>query len=62
MKKEKIMEAIEFKHDLNRRVKTIFGKDGIITRLGYDDGGECYYVKTSYGEQWYREDEILEVA
>lgn len=37
---------VEFKYELEQRITTPFGKDGIITMLGFDDGGIQYFVKT----------------
>lgn len=33
------MKKLEFKFDIDQEVKTPFGDDGIVTMLGYDDGG-----------------------
>lgn len=56
------MERVTFKFDLDQAVKTPFGDDGIVTMLGRDDGGNCYYVKTAKFSQWYKEKELTAAA
>lgn len=52
------MNEVTFKFDLNQRVTTPFGDPGIVTTQAVDNGGVSYYVKTSAGGNWFKEDEL----
>lgn len=52
------MYQVTFKFGLNQRVTTPFGDPGIVTTQGVDDSGINYYVKTSTGGNWFREDQL----
>ena len=55
------MSNVDFKFDLYDKVDTPLVKDGIITMLGVDDGGKCYYVcnnRDGVAEKWWHEDQI----
>ena len=52
------MNKIEYKFNIDDKVITTFGGDGIITMLGYDNGGNQYYVKTAIGSDWHKEAEL----
>jgi hypothetical protein len=54
------MNKFAFKFDLDERVMTPFGQQGIIVMLGFDDGGRKYYVQTSTNSDWYKESQIEE--
>jgi hypothetical protein len=49
---------ITFKFELNQMVVTPLGDIGIISMIGYDDGGIQYYVKSSTNSSWFREDQL----
>lgn len=49
---------LEFKFELNQSVTTIFDEKGIVTMLGFDEGGNQYYVKTKSYSQWFKENEL----
>lgn len=50
---------VEFKFTIDDKVKTPFGKDGIVTMLGVDDGGVKYYIKTGESSDWHKESEVV---
>lgn len=53
------MPTIDYKFELDQRVVTPFGDSGIVTSLGFDDGGNTYYVKTRAAESnWFKEKEL----
>ena len=50
-----------FKYNLYDRINTPLVNNGIITMLGVDDGGTCYYVKSSVEgveDTWWYESRI----
>jgi len=52
---------VNFKYKLYDRVKTPLVDNGIITMLGVDDGGVCYYVCNNVdgvGERWWQESQV----
>jgi len=53
------MKTLEFKFDIDQKVKTPFGDEGLVTMLGHDDGGNCYHVKTAKDGQWYKEKQLI---
>lgn len=52
------MKSVDFKFDIDDRVKTVFGDVGIIDNLGFDDAGVRYWVKRSSESQWFKEAEL----
>lgn len=52
------MYEAKFKFALNQRVHTPFGDLGIVTTQAVDNSGVNYYVKTSAGGNWFKEDEL----
>lgn len=50
--------VVKFKFKLEQKVITPFDEKGIISMLGYDDGGNTYYVKTNMNSQWFKEKEL----
>ena len=52
------MEKEEFKFCLDQPVKTIFGKEGIVTFLGINGEGIKYFVLTDNGSEWYKEEQL----
>lgn len=52
------MDQRTFKFALNQRVTTPFGDAGIVTTQAVDNSGVNYYVKTSAGGNWFKEDEL----
>ncbi|MES2207301.1 MAG: hypothetical protein V4525_10990 [Pseudomonadota bacterium] len=46
---------VEFKFSLDQKVKTTFGSIGIVSMLGFDSGGQHYYVKTEHNDAWLKE-------
>jgi hypothetical protein len=57
---ENDMTTVEYKFDIDQKVNTPFGL-GIITMLGYDEGGAKYYVVTGSNSAWLKE-ALLEAA
>lgn len=54
------MKTVIFLFDIDQKVKTPFGDDGIVSMLGIEDGGNIYYVKTAKYAQWYKEKQLVE--
>jgi len=50
--------TVSFEFDIDEQVKTPFGDLGIVSMLGYDDGGPQYFVKTKEGGNWYKESQL----
>ena len=50
--------TVTFKFELDQRVITPFEEKGIVSCLGFDDGGNQYYVKTKSESQWFKEKEL----
>ncbi len=50
--------TVTFEFNIDQRVITPFGEDGIIAMLGVDDGGNQYYVKTKSQSNWFKEKEL----
>lgn len=44
--------------ELDERVKTPFGDEGLVSMLGVDDGGNIYYVKTKDSSNWFKEGQL----
>ena len=55
------MKKVEFKFDLDEKVKTAFGEVGFISMCALDDGGNVYYVKTSNHDKWLKETQIIKL-
>lgn len=53
-----MMVELKFEHGIDKRVLTPFGEEGIVTMLGFDDGGKHYYVKTKLTSSWYKEGDV----
>jgi hypothetical protein len=51
--------VISYKFKLDEEVVTFFNDKGVITMLGFDDGGIQYYVKTAKDSQWYKEKHLF---
>ena len=49
---------VTFKFSLDETVTTAFGENGIISMLGVDDGGNCYFVKTKSAGTWLKESQL----
>ena len=54
----KTTKTIVFVFDLDETVTTMFGEEGIIDCLGFDDGGKKYYVRTKLSGSWFKESQI----
>ncbi len=54
------MQEISYKFSVDDRVTTPFGDTGIITMLGFDDGGNQYHVKTKLSSKWFKEIDLRE--
>lgn len=55
---------VKFKYNLYDRVKTPLVDNGIITMLGFDDGGNTYYVSNNVegvAEKWWNESKVTTV-
>ena len=57
------MTTINFKFGLDQKVKTALGAEGLVTMLGYDDGGNQYYVLTTSEAttRWYKEKHLTSI-
>ena len=49
---------VKYKYDIDDVVTTPFGMTGIVSMLGYDDGGPQYYVKTEKVDTWFKEKQL----
>lgn len=49
---------VNFKFELDEKVKTVFGDNGIVVMCAIDDGGNTYYVKVRHNSQWFKEAEL----
>ena len=52
---------VHFKFNMDQRVITPFGEEGIVSMLGVDNGGNQYWVKAKSNSQWFKENELTEV-
>ena len=52
------MKTVQYEYDLDQKVKTPFGEEGLISMLAFDDGGNCYYVKTAKDSNWFKEGQL----
>lgn len=56
------MTKVEFKFDIDEKVKTQFDEPGIIVTLAVDDNNmKMYYVKTKKGTDWNKEKHLKKV-
>lgn len=49
---------VDFEFDIDEKVITPFEEKGIISMLGFDEGGKRYYVLTKLNSQWLKETEL----
>lgn len=56
------MTDVTYRFKMDQRVVTPFGDSGIITMLGYDDGGVQYYVTTKVKGGWFKECDLTEAG
>lgn len=59
LEKQENAMKVEFVFTLDQKVVTPFGETGIITMLGYDDGGKHYHVKTKENSTWWKESLLI---
>ena len=52
------MKAVEYKFNIDEKVKTVFGDIGIVVKLGFDAGGKQYFIKRSDSSKWFKESEL----
>lgn len=52
------MLNIEFLFNLDQRVVTALGAEGIVTMCAYDHAGNQYYVQTATNGAWFRESQL----
>lgn len=52
------MKTVNFQFELGDKVTTPFGDPGLVSMLGVNDGGNCYYIKTQAGGNWFKEREL----
>lgn len=52
------MKTVNYLFDVDDRVITPFGEDGIITMLGFDEGGNKYYVQSKDSNAWFKEGQL----
>lgn len=50
-----------FIFELDKRVVTPFGDEGIVSMLGFDDGGRKYHVQTAKTSDWFKESQLKPV-
>lgn len=50
--------TVKFAFTLDQKVITPFGDEGIVSMLGYDDGGRQYHVKTRETACWFKQTEL----
>ena len=54
---------VEFKFEIDQKVKTIFGDMGVINMAGIDDAKENkYFVQWSSDSQWMKESQLSEIS
>ena len=51
---------VTYKFTLDQKVVTQLGDEGIITMLGFDEGGQRYYVETRNNSSWLKEAHLNE--
>lgn len=56
------MRTVEYKYDLDEKVSTPFDQVGIVTMLGFDEGGNQYYVKTANTGSWFKESQLSQAV
>lgn len=50
---------VNFKFNLDDVVLNMFGAEGVVTCLAFDDGGKQYSVKTGDGQSaWWKESQL----
>lgn len=49
------MNTVNYLYNMDQKVKTPFGEEGIVSMLAYDDGGNQYFVKTAKSSDWFKE-------
>ena len=47
-----------FKFQIDQRVMTPFGRDGIVVSAAVGRAGNSYYVETEQGGSWFYEDQL----
>ena len=52
------MKTVEYQYDMDQKVKTPFGEEGLVSMLAFDDGGNCYFVKTAKDSNWFKEAQL----
>jgi len=53
-----VKRTVDFIFDMDEIVITPFNEQGIISMLGFDDGGNHYYVKGNTSANWYKEKQL----
>lgn len=51
-------KTVVFAFELDEKVRTPFGDDGIIYMCALDDVGKIYFVKTSKDDKWFKENQL----
>jgi hypothetical protein len=52
---------ISFGFAMDEHVLTPFGEKAIVSMLGFDEGGNTYYVKTVHGGSWFKENQLSKI-
>ena len=55
------MKTVDYEFEIDWKVITPFGEQGVITMLAYDDGGEKYYVQTKSTSGWFKEKQLKDI-
>lgn len=49
---------VDFKFDIDQRVITPFGDEGLVSMAAIDGEGQQYHVKTKRNSEWFKEDQL----
>lgn len=53
--------VVSFGFAMDEHVLTPFGDKAIVSMLGFDEGGNTYYVKTVHGGSWFKENQLSKI-
>ena len=61
-KDKRQMKVVEFEIDLDETVKVLPTKEqGVVSMLGFDDGGVQYYVKAKDSSNWWKAKQVQKI-
>ena len=55
------MREIKFEFDVDEKVTTPFGEEGIVDTLAFDGNENTYFVKTKTGGEWLKEKHLTKL-